>query len=80
VRTLDLDTFSDDFLLGFQTLARAAEHGWPIGEVAAYSRYFQEASSNPFIGSTIYGLGTLTESIRTFIRRLAPGAVRRQAL
>jgi hypothetical protein len=79
VRTLDFDEFSDDFLLGFQTLARAAEDGWRIGEVAAYSRYFKEASSNPFIGSTIYGLGTLSESLKVFGRRLGR-AVWRSAL
>jgi glycosyltransferase involved in cell wall biosynthesis len=80
IRTLNLDEFSDDFLLGFQTLARAAEDGWAIGEVPAYSRYFKEASSNPLIGSTVYGLGTLSESLKVFVRRLGLGAARRRAL
>ena len=77
VRTLDLDDFSNDFLLGFQTIARAAEEGRAIGEVPAYSRYFSEASSNPFVGSTIYGLGTLSESLKVFARRIGLNGARK---
>jgi len=77
VRGLDLDDFSDDFLLGFQTIARAAEDGWKVGEVPAYSRYFKEASSNPLTGSIVYGTGTLVESLKTFARRAGLGARRR---
>lgn len=81
VRSVDLDDFSNDFVLGFQTIARAAEEGWAVGEVAAQGRYFDEMSSNPFIGSARYGIGTMTESFKTFARRMgwtkrSPGAMK----
>jgi len=71
-RMLPLDELSDDFMLGFETIARAIEAGQPIAEVPAFCRYFDEASQNPLRGSIVYGLGTLSESFRVFRSRLRP--------
>lgn len=77
VRRLPLETFSNDFDLGFQLIGQAVEDGWTIGEVPAYCRYFNEASSNPLRGSIVYGLGTLAESWRVFLFRMGLGAARK---
>lgn len=70
LRTIDLDTFSDDFKLGFQLASQAAVDGRTIGEVPAFCRYFPEASQNPFRGSLKYGWGTLTESFQVLLWRI----------
>ncbi len=76
LRSIPLPEFSDDFKLGFQLIARAVEDGWPVAEVPAFCRYFKEASSNPLMGSIIYGLGTLSESSKVFLHRIGLGAAR----
>ncbi len=76
VRTLPLDALSNDFKLGFQLFGCAVESGWPVSEVPAYSRYFKEASSNPLLGSVIYGIGTLSESFRVLLYRVGLVAAR----
>lgn len=76
VRGLPLDRFSDDFALGFQLFGQAVEDGWAVAEVPAFCRYFDEASSNPFRGSVVYGLGTLAESLRVFLTRIGLGTAR----
>lgn len=76
VRTLPLHAFSDDFTLAFQLFGQAVEGGWAVAEVPAFCRYFDEASSNPLKGSIVYGLGTLAESVRVFMRRIGVGAAR----
>jgi glycosyltransferase involved in cell wall biosynthesis len=76
VSTLPLHAFSDDFKLGFQLFGQAVEDGWAVAEVPAFCRYFPEASQNPFKGSFVYGLGTLAESARVFMRRLGVGPAR----
>jgi glycosyltransferase involved in cell wall biosynthesis len=77
VRGIPIQTFSDDFDLGFQLIGQAVEDGWAIGEVPAYCRYFSEASSNPLKGSIVYGLGTLAESWRVFLFRMGLGTARK---
>lgn len=76
VRGIPLQNFSDDFTLGFQLVAQAVKDGWPIAEVPAFCRYFDEASQNPLFGSIAYGLGTLSESFKVSLHRLRLGARR----
>ena len=75
-RTLPLDSFSNDFKLGFQLISQAVEDGWALGEVPGSCDYFPEASQNPFKGSVVYGWGTLTESFRVFLHRAGLGTPR----
>jgi hypothetical protein len=79
VRGLPLEAFSDNFKLGFELFGQAVEDRWAVAEVPAYCRYFPDASQNPFWGSLVYGLGTLSESLRVFLYRmgLAPGRASR---
>jgi glycosyltransferase involved in cell wall biosynthesis len=80
VRTLPLDRLSDDFKLGFQLVAHAVADRRTLGEIPTACRYFDEASSNPFVGSVIYGWGTLTESLGVFLHRIGLGGARLRAL
>lgn len=75
-RQIPLADLSDDFALGFQLVGQAVEDGWKVAEVPASCRYFREASSNPLGGSIVYGLGTLSESLRVFMYRTGLGASR----
>jgi glycosyltransferase involved in cell wall biosynthesis len=77
VRGLPLDSFSDDFKLGFQLFGQAVRDGWEVTEVPAYCRYFDEASQNPLRGSIVYGWGTLEESFRVLLHRMGLGAARK---
>lgn len=77
VRSLPLDTYSDDFKLGFQLVAQAAKDGGRISEIPAFCRYFPEASQNPLKGSIVYGWGTLTESFRVFVGRVGLAGARK---
>jgi glycosyltransferase involved in cell wall biosynthesis len=60
VRTIPLDTYSNDFKLSFQLIGQAVQDGREIGEIPAFCRYFPEASQNPLRGSLVYGWGTGT--------------------
>ena len=75
-RNAPMETFSDNFILGFQQIAHAVEDGWQLGEVPGYCAYFEEASQNPFKGSVVYGWGTLTESFKVFLHRAGLGTPR----
>ncbi len=75
-RNAPMETFSNDFILGFQQIAHAVEAGWELGEVPGYCEYFPEASQNPLKGSIVYGWGTLTESLKVFLRRAGLGTPR----
>ena len=75
-RTVPMETFSNDFILGFQLIAQAVEDGWELGEVPGFCEYFPEASQNPLKGSIVYGWGTLTESFKVFLRRAGLGTPR----
>jgi len=79
VRQLPLEKFSDDFTLGFQLFGQAVEDGWAVAEVPAFCRYFDEASTNRFRASVVYGLGTLEESLRVFLWRIGIGRARGRA-
>jgi glycosyltransferase involved in cell wall biosynthesis len=76
VHQIPLETFSNDFRLGFQLVGQAVKDGWQLAEVPAFCRYFDEASQNPLLGSIKYGLGTLAESFTVFTYRLGLGARR----
>jgi glycosyltransferase involved in cell wall biosynthesis len=54
---------SDDFVFSFEIIVQALRAGYRVGEIAAFSRYFAEASSNPFRGSLKYGIETLEVSL-----------------
>jgi glycosyltransferase involved in cell wall biosynthesis len=77
VRTIPLETYSNDFKLSFQLIGQAVEDGGRISEIPAFCRYFPEASQNPLRGSIVYGWGTLTESFRVFVSRIGLAAARR---
>jgi len=76
LRTVPLDELSDDFKLSFQLIAHAVANRHSVAEIPTACRYFDEASSNPFIGSVKYGWGTLTESFGVFLHRLGLGGKR----
>jgi glycosyltransferase involved in cell wall biosynthesis len=78
VRGIHLDELSNDFKFGFQLFAVAVSDGWPVAEVPAFGRYFDEASQNPLIGSIVYGLGTLSVSVKAFMHRIGLGAARKR--
>ncbi len=80
LQTVPLDRLSDDFKLSFQLIGHAVADGRTLGEIPTACRYFDEASSNPFIGSVVYGWGTLTESFRVFLYRLGLGGDRLRVL
>jgi len=69
-RTLPFDRMSDQFRLGFQLVAYAAEGGWAMTEAPATCLYHEEASQNRLAGSIRYSLGTLAESFRVLLTRL----------
>lgn len=79
IRQIPLASLSDDFKLCFQLFGQAVEDGWKISEVPAFCRYFPEASSNPLRGSIVYGLGTLSESLRVLTVRIGLGTPRSPA-
>ncbi len=76
LRSVPLDALSDDFKLGFQLVAHAVADGRTLAQIPTACRYFDEASSNPFVGSVVYGWGTLTESFGVFLYRLGLGGDR----
>ena len=76
LKTVPIDTLSDDFKLGFETIALAIADKRSVAEIPTACRYFDEASSNPFAGSVKYGWGTLTESFNVFLFRLGLGGAR----
>ena len=78
VRSLPLAQLSDDFTFAFQLIGHAVDAGWTVTEIPANCRYFEEASSNPLGGSIKYGLGTLAESFRVFVRRLTGHSARQR--
>jgi glycosyltransferase involved in cell wall biosynthesis len=77
IRSIPFERYSDDFKFAFQLVGQAAEDGQRIGEIAAFCRYFPEASQNPLRGSIVYGWGTLSESFRVFVTRLGLAGARK---
>lgn len=58
---------SNDWVFDNQEIAQIFWHGMEIGEVTCPTKYFDEASSNPFWGSLRYGIGCMRVA---FIYRL----------
>ena len=56
LKTLPLDSFSDDFVFDQEILICAHAAGFTIGEIPVPVRYFPEASSINFTRSVVYGL------------------------
>jgi glycosyltransferase involved in cell wall biosynthesis len=61
---------SDDYLFSFEIITQCIHFGYPIAEVPAFSRYFKEASSNNFVGTIKYALGTLKASMQFRLQRM----------
>ena len=59
LKSLPLQTFSDDFIFDQQILIAAHANGFRMGEIAVPVRYFPEASSINFVRSVKYGLQIL---------------------
>ncbi|NBX93389.1 MAG: glycosyltransferase family 2 protein [Proteobacteria bacterium] len=59
LKTLPLDSFSDDFVFDNEFLVMANSMGFRMGEVSVPTKYFPEASSINFARSVKYGLGVL---------------------
>lgn len=61
-------TFSNDFIFDTQILIAAHKKGFRIGEIAVPVKYFPEASSINFRRSVTYGIQTLWETMKYFIK------------
>ena len=60
---------SDDFIFDNQITSQIFMKGYEIAEVTCPTKYFEEASSNNFKRSSIYGLGVLKLSVPHFLHR-----------
>ena len=76
LRSLPLETFSDNFLFDNQILAECILRGMRIGEISCPTRYFPEASSIGLLRSCEYGFGVLMTTLRCAPRRFRPRAMR----
>lgn len=56
LKTVNFDSFSDDFIFDQEILIAAHKLGYRMGEIAVPVRYFPEASSINFARSAKYGL------------------------
>ena len=74
LRSIDLDSNSDDFIFDNQILAQVLAGGYRIGEVTCPAHYFGEASSIDFRRSVRYGLGVIGVSLRFLAGRFSPVA------
>lgn len=59
LKTLPLNSFSNDFVFDQEILVSAVSYNYRIGEIPVPVRYFKEASSINFIRSVRYGLGII---------------------
>lgn len=69
LETLAYQSQSDNFIFDTQTLFNCVRHGFRIGEIPVPVRYFPEASSIRIKASIVYGLGTLTETLKYLLRK-----------
>lgn len=60
---------SNDFVFDTQMIFQANHFGFAFAEVPVTTRYFNEASSISFLGSSIYGLSTLWVAARYLLHR-----------
>ena len=58
-----------DFVFDSELLMQAAHFGFPIAEVPARCRYFEDASSVGFKTGVVYGLKTLWAGVRLVLHR-----------
>lgn len=59
LETIPWQQNSDDFVFDSQFLAQCVHFGFKIGDIPVPVRYFDEASSIPFLRCVTYGCGTL---------------------
>jgi len=69
LRAVNYRDNSNDFRFSFEIIAQCALRGFTVAEIPSSSRYFEEASSNPFWGSLRYGYDTLAVSVIAFLHR-----------
>lgn len=69
LETLPLLENSDDFVFDNQILVQAHYFGFRIGEISCPTKYFQEASTINFRGSTQYGCGVLKTACQYRLQR-----------
>jgi len=70
-RKIPYKEFSDDFIFDTQVLFSVIEKGYKIGDIPVPVRYFKEASSINFKKSLKYGLTTLGETMKFFMKRIS---------
>jgi len=70
LRSIDLDSNSDDFIFDNQMLAQVIHKGYRVGEITCPAFYFEEASSINLSRSAIYGFGVLGVSLQYLVSRL----------
>jgi glycosyltransferase involved in cell wall biosynthesis len=70
LESLDIESFSDDFVFDNQFLAAAILQGLRLGEVSCPTKYFEGASSISFRRSVRYGFGVLHTSFRGCWQRI----------
>ena len=69
LKSIKYNQFSDDFVFDSQMLFAIIEKGYTIGEIPVPVRYFSEASSINFKRSLKYGLQTVAEAFKYYIRK-----------
>ena len=69
LKSIKFNQFSDDFVFDSQMLFAIIEKGYTIGEIPVPVRYFSEASSINFKRSLKYGLQTVAEAFKYYIRK-----------
>ncbi len=70
LRTIAFNKNSNDFVFDNQMLSQIVYAGFDIAEVTCPTKYFEEASSINFTGSSKYGLGVLQVSVTHFLQKL----------
>lgn len=67
--TIPLLENSDDFVFDNEMLLQALYFGFSVGEISCPAKYFEEASSISFRGSTKYGLEVLKTAVKYFLAK-----------
>jgi glycosyltransferase involved in cell wall biosynthesis len=70
VRGVPYQNNSNDYLFSFEIIAQSIYFGFGIAEIPAFSRYYKEASSNNFVGTIKYSLGTVAASIKFRLQKI----------
>jgi len=69
LKSINLETNSDDFVFDNQMIAQIFYAGYEIAEITCPTKYFNDASSINFSRSIKYGLGVLRVSFSYFLQR-----------